>query len=133
MNLRSLINAHKALILQFCRYLFSGSMAAIIDLGTYEILLHFGIDKFIASPIGNFLGFVSAFFLHKFIVYTEHRMSGKQFFRYVLANIWNTLAQLAVIWLVVDHLGYSKTLGKILGIGLTVSWNFFLYKFLVYV
>jgi len=30
-------------------------------------------------------------------------------------------------------MGQDKTLAKILGIGLTVSWNFFLYKYLVYI
>ncbi|MFA6039753.1 MAG: GtrA family protein [Candidatus Peribacteraceae bacterium] len=125
--------AHKPLILQFTRYLFSGGLAAFIDLSTYVILVQLGVDKFIASPAGNITGLLSAFFLHKFLVFREKRMAPKQFARYMILQAWNGIAQIAVIWLVVDVMGEDKTVAKILGIGLTVSWNFFLYKFLVYI
>ncbi len=132
-RLLTLARIHQTQIFQFVRYLFSGGLAAFIDLSTYIILVAMGVDKFIASPVGNITGLLSAFFLHKFIVFRDKKMTHWQFIRYILLQIWNSGAQIAVIWLVVDQMGQDKTVAKILGIGLTVSWNFFLYKFLVYV
>lgn len=132
-TLLSLFRRHKSFVFQFARYLFSGGLAAFIDLATYVILVAAGVDKFIASPAGNITGLLSAFFLHKFIVFREKRMTKMQFVRYMLLQVWNSAAQIGVIWLVVDQMHHDKTLAKILGIGLTVSWNFFLYKYLVYI
>lgn len=132
MRLLHLARTHKSTIVQFLRYLLSGGLAAFIDLATYVILVQIGVDKFIASPAGNVTGLLSAFFLHKFIVFREKKMATMQFVRYMALQVWNSLAQIGVIWLVVDMMGYDKTVAKILGIGLTVSWNFFLYKYLVY-
>ncbi|MEK7218912.1 MAG: GtrA family protein [Patescibacteria group bacterium] len=132
-RLLSLARTHQSFLIQFARYLFSGGLAAFIDLSTYVVLVQLGVDKFIASPSGNVTGLLSAFFLHKFIVFRERKMTAMQFVRYMLLQVWNSLAQIAVIWLVVDVMGEDKTVAKILGIGLTVSWNFFLYKFLVYI
>lgn len=118
---------------QFGRYLISGGMAFVCDFGTFYVLENvFGIWYVTASFIGSVIGFFAAFTFHKFLVFKKHEQSMKQFIRYGVMQLGNAMAQTALIYLFVEFLGIPSSFAKILSIGCSVMWNFFLYKFFVY-
>jgi putative flippase GtrA len=119
---------------QFLRYLFSGGMAFVIDFGSFEVMTRLlGVWYVAATMISGLLGFFSAFVLHKYIVFAKKEQTRAQFVRYTILQMFNLLAQTLIVYMMVEYAGAPKEVAKIASIACSVSWNFFLYKFLVYV
>ena len=52
---------------------------------------------------------------------------------YCLINLFNLIAQTALLYLFVERLHMDEGSAKFVSWGMTILWNFFLYKFIVYV
>ncbi len=126
---------HKARphIPQLIRYLLSGGSAAFLELSSYQIMLVLDVNYAIAAPISGAIGLLSAFVFHKYLVFQKKEKTFDQAIRYAILQTWNFLAQWGLVVLFVEVFHADPTIAKILGIGATVSWNFFLYKLFVYV
>jgi putative flippase GtrA len=118
---------------QFIKYLFTGGSAAAIDIGSYLIFVHLGIYYITASVMSGVLGFLSAFLLHKYIAFQKRENIGNHFVRYCLLGLWNLFATNAVLYIAVQYLHVPEDIAKVIANASVVLWNFFLYKFLVYV
>ncbi|MDD4319283.1 MAG: GtrA family protein [Candidatus Peribacteraceae bacterium] len=118
---------------QFSRYLMSGGTAALTELLSYRLMLVLGMWYLLATPVSSGIGIVAAFVLHKYFVFKKKESVLKHSVRYAILTTWNILAQIFIVYALVEWTGMDPTLAKVLGIGTTVSWNFFLYKFFVYV
>ncbi|MDD5026161.1 MAG: GtrA family protein [Candidatus Peribacteraceae bacterium] len=121
---------------QFTKYIVSGGLAAVVDFGSYALLLRISNLHWwytAASVTGSILGFITAFLLHKYFVFEKKNDFLKHLSRYIVADIINTgLTTLLLIGLV-EWVGLGKEAAKIVAMGTVVAWNFFLYKFVVYV
>ncbi len=118
---------------QFITYICTGGSAAAIDIGLYLLLITLGVYYITASVISGVCGFISAFVLHKYVAFKKHDKVGNHFVRYCLLGLWNLFATTVVLYLCVDVLGIPEEGSKIVANASVVLWNFFLYKFLVYV
>lgn len=140
---------------EFLKYLASGFTAAGVDLGSFKILLMFlgpGMEV-TAAAISGFLGIMTVFLLNKYFVFQKRERTLHHAVRYGAVQLWNYVAQVFVVYLFVDvihaHVPIVQAIfdqgalvgsilgiamfAKIAGIGMTVSWNFLIYKYLVYV
>lgn len=118
---------------QFVSYLFTGGSATIIDIGSYWIFLWIGVYFVTASVISGILGFISAFLLHKYIAFQKRDKIANHFLRYCLLGLWNLLATNVILYVCVRYIGIPEEFAKVIANASVVLWNFFLYKFLVYV
>ncbi|MSR87478.1 GtrA family protein [Candidatus Peribacteria bacterium] len=118
---------------QFFRYLMSGGGAATLELGSFQLMRYLGLWYLGAGFISSGLGLVSAFMFHKYFVFQKKENTRSHLVRYVILQGGNALAQVGLLYLFVEFAHVDPFLGKVLAIGVVVSWNFFLYKFFVYV
>ncbi len=117
---------------QFLKYLLSGGTAAFLELSSYQLMLMTGLWYLGAATISSGVGLISAFILHKYFVFGKKENTRSQVIRYIILQGMNALAQIAFVFLFVEFFGIHEFMAKILGIGVVVSWNFFLYKLFVY-
>ncbi|MDO8648417.1 MAG: GtrA family protein [Candidatus Peregrinibacteria bacterium] len=118
---------------QFLLYLMSGGIAVLLDFGSYFLLLSLDVWYVTANIVGNVLGFFGAFVLHKYLVFQKREAMINHFVRYCIINVFNILAQTAILYLLVERLHLDEGSAKFVSWAVTVLWNFFLYKFFVYV
>ncbi len=118
---------------QFLTYLVSGGSAAALQIGTLKALLLLGIDYKIAGLGGSIVGAIAAFIFHKYFVFQKKENTTSHTVRYLILSAFNFIAQYFLYIGFVSVLHMSPVLAQVLSIGCSVCWNFFLYKFLVYV
>ncbi len=118
---------------QLLRYLMSGGSAAALELGSFQLMQTAGLWYLAAGIISSCVGLLSAFTFHKYFVFQKKENTGSHVVRYLILQGLNALAQVGLLFVFVEYFGVAPFLGKILAIGVVVSWNFFLYKFFVYV
>lgn len=93
----------------------------------------FGVWYLAAGIVSSAIGLLSAFTFHKYFVFKKKDNTTSHVVRYLVLQGMNALAQVAFLYVFVEFGGIDPFFGKILAIGVVVSWNFFLYKFFVYV
>ena len=120
-------------IRRFTMYVLSGFGAAIADLGSYFILLHFDVWYIAASVMSGILGFVTAFLLHKYIVFQKNSAFIKHLVRYFIVDMINLGIITLILYGLVEHIGIDAGIAKFVALAPVVLWNFFVYKFFVYV
>lgn len=118
---------------QFSLYFLSGGTAAVADFGSYAILIHLGIWYIAASIISSILGTTTTFLMNKYVAFRKRSDFLRHLTRFFVVDMANILATTLVLYGLVDGLGMEKQIAKILAMGMVVLWNFFLYKFFVYV
>lgn len=131
--MRNILKNTQPAITEFTLYVMSGVLSALIDFGIYFLLLQLHIWYVTASLTGNILGFIGAFLVQKYVVFNKKHSTIKHFFRYCVINLIDAGVTTALLILFVAEFHWDEGLSKILSAGTVVFWNFFLYKFLVYV
>ncbi|MBI1934276.1 GtrA family protein [Candidatus Peregrinibacteria bacterium] len=114
-------------------YLLSGGMTALLDFGSYFLLLWMGTWYVTANIVSNTLGFFGAFLLHKYVVFQKNGLLFHHFCRYCVLNGMNFVVQFFLLILLVETFGMDEGTAKLASWLLSSIGNFFLYKFLVYV
>lgn len=117
---------------QFSLYVLSGGTAAIVDFGSYAILLHFGVWYIIATVVSGILGFFTTFLMNKYVAFRKKSDFMRHLARFFIVDMANILVGVIVLYMLVDGLGIEKQVAKLLTMGMVVLWNFLLYKFYVY-
>lgn len=147
-----MIERLRAHLPQFLTYLAAGFTAAGSELASYKILLLLQVYYVTAAVLSGFVGLLVAFLLHKYVVFKKKERMMNHAVRYILLQSWNLVAQAVIVYVIVDVGGTFPTVqaafdpvalvggimslkvfAKVMGIGATVTWNFFLYKYMVYV
>jgi putative flippase GtrA len=118
---------------KFALYLISGLSATGLNYGSYLFILNLEIYYVTASFISEIIGFFSAFLLHKYFVFQKKGNMASHFVRYLTLGIFNTIAISTILFISVEYMGIPEEIGKLIGIGTVVIWNFFFYKFFVYI
>ena len=60
----------------FIKFAATGLVGVIINLGTFQILLDFGVHKLLASPLAIELSIISNFLLNNYWTFAERAWSG---------------------------------------------------------
>jgi len=118
---------------QFARYIFSGTFANAVDIGGFWMMLHFSVHYITATLVSGTVGFLSAFFLHKYYVFGKGANHLQHFVRFAVLGVFNIFAVTAVLWICVEYIGIPEVAGKFIANASQVLWGFFLMKFFVYV
>ncbi|TAK89115.1 GtrA family protein [Patescibacteria group bacterium] len=129
MNLKRLIKKH----ISFIRYVVAGALTVGVDVGLLYILVSFfQVEVYIAATVSFVTSLVVNFTLNKLWSFGARSNTPQQVIVYSLVILLNYLVGLAMIALAKDlHLGYM--VGKVSALIITTLWNFFLYKYVVFI
>ncbi len=75
----------------FIKFLLVGMTGVFINLGSFQLLLEFGVHKFLASPIAIELSIISNFMLNNFWTFSDRTMLGKSRIRGLKYNLVSLL------------------------------------------
>ncbi len=119
----------------FVRYVLVGGVAFVIEYASfYALFIGLGMMLVVANALSFCLGLLTAFLLNRAWVFGTHDYSKKavhQFGFYITLAGINLLLTLAIV-AVLKRLGVEPTIGKLLAMVITSSWNFILLKLLVF-
>lgn len=118
---------------QFSLYVLSGGTAATVDFGVYAVLIRLGMWYIAASVMSSVLGIATTFLMNKYVAFGKRRDFLMHLARFLLVDITNVGISVLMLAVFVDVLGMEKQVAKLLTMAMFVSWNFFVYKFFVYV
>ncbi|MDD3897304.1 MAG: GtrA family protein [Candidatus Peribacteraceae bacterium] len=118
---------------KFALYSLSGSTAAVADLGSYFLMLRLGVWYLAASVVSGVVGFFTAFLLHKYFVYRKRSAFMKHLLRYFVVDMMNLVVINSFLFVLVDVWDMDPRPAKFVALAPVVLWNFFVYKFAVYV
>jgi len=71
--------------------------------------------------------------MNKYVAFKKKNDFLRHLFRFFIVDMANILVGAIVLYGLVDGLGMEKQVAKILTMGMVVLWNYFIYKFFVYV
>lgn len=108
-------------------------MGGVVEIGSYLLFLHWGMWYIAASVIAFILSYITAFLLHKYLVFKKTQDFFKHLKRHLCVEGFNVVAGNALLYVLVEHTALGEEWGKLLTMGLGVLWNFLLFKFLVFV
>lgn len=117
----------------FALYVLSGCTAAAADLGSYFLLLALGEWYIAASVVSGIVGFFAAFLLHKYLVFQKREAFMNHLGRYFIVDMANLAIITGLLYVLVDGVGMDPRPAKFVALAPVVLWNFFVYKFAVYV
>lgn len=118
---------------QFALYFLSGGAAAAVDFGGYSLFIALGVWYLYASVLSTVAAFATTFLLNKYVVFRKKGMMIKHLIRFTIVDIANTILSNFVLYVLVSGIGIEEHFAKILAMGMVVLWNYFIYKFFVYV
>lgn len=118
---------------QLLLYGISGGTSAVVEIGVYLLLLHWGVWYIAASVIAFVLSYITAFFLHKYIVFKKPDDFFKHLKRHLTVEGFNVIATNVLLFVLVEYTPLGEEWSKLVTMGLGVVWNFVLFKFLVFV
>ncbi len=117
------------------RYLISGGMAAISNIGALFLLVQFGNFHYLSASILAYLfGIVVSFTLQKFWTFQDkptHDLHA-QFARYMLVVLCNLLLNTSLMYLLVSQLGLWYILAQILATAVVAIIGYYAYKHFVF-
>lgn len=118
---------------QIVRYGVSGGASAVVEIVSYLVLLKAGTWYITASVIAFVLSYITAFLLHKYVVFQKNDDFFKHLGRHMAVEGLNLIATNVMLYIMVEHTLIGAEWGKVIVMGLGVVWNFLLFKFLVFV
>lgn len=118
---------------QFSLYVLSGGTAAVVDFGSYALLIRLDVWYVAASVASGVLGFLTTFLMNKYVAFRKKKDFLRHLVRFIIVDTANIIVGTVVLYGLVDGLGMEKRAAKLLTMGMVVFWNFFIYKFFVYV
>jgi putative flippase GtrA len=119
---------------QFAKYFITGVSAVIIDMGSLIFLKEImGITPIIAVIINQVFIVIFVFLLNKYWSFRNKAWSHSQVVRFLTVVIFDYFFAVGAMYIFNGKLGFDYRLVRLASIALAVSWNFFLYKYWVYV
>lgn len=110
------------------RYLIMAVFIVIIEVGSFAFINNIlAITYLIATPISMLIGIILNWYFSKIFVFkTSNYASHQEFILVFLASLVGLGIQMAVVVTAVGFLGLLPLVGKILAIGITFIWNFWI-------
>jgi putative flippase GtrA len=120
---------------QFIRYVLIGLLAFAVEYSSFYLLYVVGGMFLLAANALSFcLGLVVAFILNRLWAFGSHQYSKRashQFGFYATLAVVNLLLTLAIV-AGLKWIGVQPTVGKLIAMIITSSWNFLFLKFWVF-
>jgi putative flippase GtrA len=120
---------------QFIRYVLIGLLAFAVEYGSFYFLFVIsGLFLLAANALSFCLGLIVAFVLNRIWAFGSHEYSKKaahQFGFYATLAVINLLLTLVIVS-ALKWIGVEPTIGKLIAMVITSSWNFLLLKFWVF-
>lgn len=118
---------------EFTKYAMVGISGVVLDMGTLILLReYFHILPTIAVILNQPLALAYNFTLNKYWSFKSRAIPHRQMVRYAILTGWNYFFSWVSMFILHVQWGIDYRLARILGIALTVTWNFLLYKYWVY-
>lgn len=131
--LRAMFRRFLPHLFKFSLYFMSGCVAAVADIGSYFLLLYLGMWYIAASVVSGVVGFFTTFLLNKYMVFQKRQLFLHHLWRFFFVDMANLTFITGFLYVLVDFLGMDPRPAKFVAIAPVVLWNFFVYKFVVYV
>jgi putative flippase GtrA len=110
------------------KFLIVGGLSFAIDLGTLAVLHDlFHVDLWIATPIAFIVSLLFNFGAQRSFTFRSNSRRDLSFLKYIALVAFNTVAT-DVIVNAIAAVGLSYAIGKVVSTGLTMAWNYFLYR-----
>lgn len=118
---------------QLVLYLLTGCTGAVVEFGSYLLMLRNGMWYITASAIAFVFAYITVFLMHKYIVFKRPESFLKHLWRHASVEGLNLVLSTILLYIMVEKMHFSEEWAKFLTMGLAAAWNFLLYKFLVFV
>jgi putative flippase GtrA len=120
--------------IQFSKYFIVGVGAVILDMGSLILLKTYLVISAVEAVILNqVIVLAYVFYLNKHWAFKEQGRTGRQMLRFAVVVAFDYLFSVAAMYVFNDHLKFDYRLVRLASIAIAVCWNFFLYKYWVYV
>lgn len=118
---------------QFVRYIITGVLSFITEISLLFVLTEYaGLWYIFSNTIAYVVVFWLNFLLNKFWSFASRKDFRRQLKLYSMLFIFNLGATSALMYLLTDIAGLCYLISKVLVVGMVVTWNFFLYKKVIY-
>ncbi len=105
----------------------------ILDLGSLFLFREaFGVHPAVGVAMNQILVILYSFTLNKYWSFQNQEMPHRQFVRFFLVFLWNYVFAITFMYVGHDIFHFDYLPVRLVGIILSVSWNFVLYKNWVY-
>jgi len=121
--------------IQIVRYVFSGGIAAAVNIGTLYILVKFfELYYLFASGVAFALALLVSFTLHKVVTFQDSHVKRipRQMILYLFLLGFNVCLNLFLMWVIVDSLKVMYLIAQIIVSGAIAVWSFFAYRHIVF-
>ncbi len=119
---------------QLAKYFVVGISGLVLDVGLLALFSKgFKWNPTIAVFISQILVLIYNFLLNKYWSFANKEIPHEQIVRYSILAVSNIAFGSFVMYIFNERLGYEELIVRIITVALSVSWNFFLYKYWVYV
>jgi len=119
---------------QFLRYFITGTSGFVLDLGTLMLFKEIiGFTPLQSVFLNQIIVVNYIFFLNKFWTFRAKGITGSQAWRFWALMGWDYIFAILIMWIGNSLLEINYILVRILGIAIVVTWNFWLYKYWVFV
>ncbi len=119
---------------QFIRYFIIGIFGVVLDMSSMILFKEmFGWAPITAVIVNQAFLLVYVFLLNKYWSFRNKDMPHKQIARFLTLAGFNYIISVFAMYVFNHKLEFDYRLVRLVTIALAVSWNFFLYKYWVYV
>jgi putative flippase GtrA len=118
---------------QFVKYVITGLVSFSVEISLVYLLTDVVKMWYIYSnSIALFIVFIISFSLNRFWAFQSKQPFMKQFFMSGLLFALNLVVGNAVMFFFTEKVHLYYLFSKVIATGLSVTWNFFLYKYYIY-
>ena len=122
----------KLLTREIISYLIVGVLTTLVSLGSFALLLHFGIGLVLSNTLSTFLAILFAYVTNKIWVFRalnyEVGVLFIEFIKFLSSRFLTYLADTILLVFLVDFLSFDPVAAKILTSVVVVILNYFLSK-----
>ena len=117
-----------ALFRQLFFYGLGGGLSVLSNMGMYWLLLLASVPYLVAGALSFLFGMITSFLMHKYVTFRSAGGAGREFGRYAFVTFLNLLANLGILYVLVDLLGANELSGGLIATALIAVWSYFIYK-----
>ncbi|HSC79961.1 MAG TPA: GtrA family protein [Chitinolyticbacter sp.] len=117
---------------QFIRYLLVGGASFALEYALYWLLYWLGLPYLWANSTAYLTVFVVNFLVNRSWTFGSSGHLGRQALLYLLLVLFNLLASNVVLYALVEFAAVPALVGKVAVMVMIVSWNFVLYRKVIY-
>jgi putative flippase GtrA len=121
-------------IIQFIKFNFVGIINTVITFIIFTLLNKlFGVDKFIAEPVGYVCGLINSFILNKIWTFgKKHSFHLLETVKFIIVNAFSLGGTLFILYAAEDLLHIDVIWGKLIAYFYSIPFNYLGFKYWVF-